>query len=184
MITANQLAQKSFYKLQEVLDLTDVKPYVLRFWESEFEQINPVSSSHGQKLYSPKDLMIINRVKYLLIDKKLSLETAKHVMDLELEGKSAEHVLTKKEDKAQFTPEKIEAVEVAEEVMEESIEDQFCTSSLMEETIQGFEAAEVEQNSSQIFYKGNQEALYQSLMSIEQGLNAIRDQIRETRSNL
>ena len=43
-----ELPQKEFFKLSEVCQFTDTQPYVLRFWESEFPQLNPERSSGGQ----------------------------------------------------------------------------------------------------------------------------------------
>lgn len=68
--------------MNEVCGLTGVKPYVLRFWESEFEEINPILSSAGQKLYEHKDIEAIVVVKNLLFDEKMTIEKAKAEMTL------------------------------------------------------------------------------------------------------
>jgi DNA-binding transcriptional MerR regulator len=47
---------KNLFRFQEVTNLTGIKPYVLRFWETEFEQINPSLSHEGEKLYERDDL--------------------------------------------------------------------------------------------------------------------------------
>jgi|GEM_PF-733681 len=72
--------QKSFFKLDEVCTITAVKPYVLRYWENEFDEIAPVTSSSGQKLYSQKDIETILEVKVLMFEKKLTIERAKMEM--------------------------------------------------------------------------------------------------------
>jgi DNA-binding transcriptional MerR regulator len=66
------------FQFNEVADQTGVKPYVLRFWESEFEQINPYTSEAGDKIYSKKDLEVIHSIKFLLFEKKLSIQEAKN----------------------------------------------------------------------------------------------------------
>jgi DNA-binding transcriptional MerR regulator len=68
---------KSFFKLDEICTITAVKPYVLRYWENEFQEIAPVSSSSGQKLYSQKDIETILQVKKLMFEQKLTIERAK-----------------------------------------------------------------------------------------------------------
>lgn len=71
------IPNKSTFTFNEVCSLTSVKPYVLRFWESEFSQIDPVNSDGGNKLYDLTDLMAVFKVKKLLFDEKLSIPKAK-----------------------------------------------------------------------------------------------------------
>ena len=75
---------KSGYKFNEVTSLTGVKPYVLRFWESEFDHISPALNDHGQKIYSPKDISAIEKVKRLLFDDKLTIAQAKGYLDRDI----------------------------------------------------------------------------------------------------
>jgi DNA-binding transcriptional MerR regulator len=82
MSTTIEIPNKSLFKMNEVCGLTGVKPYVLRFWESEFEEINPILSSAGQKLYEHKDIEAIVVVKNLLFDEKMTIEKAKAEMTL------------------------------------------------------------------------------------------------------
>lgn len=63
--------------MDEVCGFTGVKPYVLRFWESEFPEISPITSASGQKLYGHKDIEAVALIKKLLFDEKLSIEKAK-----------------------------------------------------------------------------------------------------------
>lgn len=72
-----QLPQKSHFKMDEVCGLTGVKPYVLRFWESEFPEIKPSLSSSGQKLFSYRDVEVIYHIKQLLFEQKCNIEQAK-----------------------------------------------------------------------------------------------------------
>jgi DNA-binding transcriptional MerR regulator len=71
------IPSKSNFKFQELTPITGVKPYVLRFWEAEFEEINPVTSDSGQKLYARKDVELILKIKKLLFEDKLSIPEAK-----------------------------------------------------------------------------------------------------------
>lgn len=77
-----QLPNKSHFKADEVCGFTGVKPYVLRFWETEFEEINPIVSSSGQKLYEQRDVEAILAIKKLLFDDKMTVEEARREMSL------------------------------------------------------------------------------------------------------
>jgi DNA-binding transcriptional MerR regulator len=71
---------KSNFKFQELTPITGVKPYVIRFWETEFEDISPVTSDSGQRLYARKDVEAIFKIKKLqfflqyILNKKSILE--------------------------------------------------------------------------------------------------------------
>ena len=71
------IPNKSLFKMNEVCSITGVKPYVLRFWESEFAEINPTVSQSGQKLFSHGDIETIVLIKKLLFEDKMSIEEAK-----------------------------------------------------------------------------------------------------------
>ena len=51
--------------------------YVLRYWESEFKLLRPKKNPAGQRLYRPRDLELVQRIKALLYDERLTLEGAK-----------------------------------------------------------------------------------------------------------
>ncbi|PIK15292.1 MerR family transcriptional regulator [Halobacteriovorax sp. JY17] len=92
-----EIPNKSHFKLNEVCSLTGVKPYVLRFWESEFDHISPVLSSSGQKLFEHKDIEAIAFIKKLLFEDKMSIEQARAELDLKLISTETE-VLIETED--------------------------------------------------------------------------------------
>lgn len=75
-----EIPDKSVFKVNEVCGITGVKPYVLRFWESEFEEISPITSSSGQKLYEHKDIEAISSIKKLLFEDKMSVEQARFAL--------------------------------------------------------------------------------------------------------
>lgn len=77
MMETLEIPNKSMFKLNEVCGLTGVKPYVLRFWESEFTEIDPIVSSSGQKMYEAKDIQAIATLKNLLFEEKMNIEQAK-----------------------------------------------------------------------------------------------------------
>jgi DNA-binding transcriptional MerR regulator len=71
------IPNKSSFKFEEITPITGVKPYVLRYWETEFPEISPVTSDSGQKIYSRKDLEIILKIKKLLFEDKITIPAAK-----------------------------------------------------------------------------------------------------------
>src|SRR5665647_2543677 len=71
------IPNKSNFKFQELTPITGVKPYVLRFWETEFDDIAPLTSDKGEKLYARKDVEAILKIKKLLFDEKLTIPEAK-----------------------------------------------------------------------------------------------------------
>ncbi len=71
------IPNKSSFKFQELTPITGVKPYVIRFWETEFPEIEPISSEGGQKIYSRSDVENILKIKKLLFEDKLSIQEAK-----------------------------------------------------------------------------------------------------------
>jgi DNA-binding transcriptional MerR regulator len=76
--------RKGLYKLSEVCRATDTQPYVLRFWESEFPQLNPGKSASGQRLYRKRDIEVVRRIKALLYEEEYTLEGARKQLADEL----------------------------------------------------------------------------------------------------
>lgn len=68
------------YTQEQICEMTGLRPYLLRFWESEFEEIEPQIREDGQKIYSDADLITIQRVKVLLLEEKLTIERARHLL--------------------------------------------------------------------------------------------------------
>jgi DNA-binding transcriptional MerR regulator len=72
-----QIPDKLYFKIGEVASITKVKPYVLRYWESEFKIITPKKSLTRQRVYSKRDIEVILEIKRLLYKEKYTLEGAK-----------------------------------------------------------------------------------------------------------
>jgi len=75
--TTIEVAEKLYYRIGEVESITTVPAYVLRYWESEFKLLRPKKNSAGQRLYRPRDLELVQRIKTLLYEERLTLEGAK-----------------------------------------------------------------------------------------------------------
>ncbi|MDH4467241.1 MAG: MerR family transcriptional regulator [Bacteriovoracaceae bacterium] len=78
-----QIPAKSFFKINEVLELLDIRPYVLRFWETEFDKISPTKSQSGQLIYSFLDVACLLMIKTFLLEEKLPVENARLKLDQE-----------------------------------------------------------------------------------------------------
>jgi DNA-binding transcriptional MerR regulator len=72
-----EIAEKLYYRIGEVEQIASVPAYVLRYWESEFKLLRPRKNPAGQRLYRPRDLELVQRIKALLYDERLTLEGAK-----------------------------------------------------------------------------------------------------------
>ena len=72
-----EVPRKRFYRLSEVCRYADTQPYVLRFWEREFPQLQPGTTSGGQRVYRRSDIALVQRIKELLHDEACSLEVAR-----------------------------------------------------------------------------------------------------------
>ncbi|UCB46524.1 MAG: MerR family transcriptional regulator [Spirochaetota bacterium] len=71
---------ESFYSIGEVSLMTETKPYVLRYWEKEFPFLQPMKNKAGHRVYSKKDIFIIENIKELLHEKGYSIAGAKKVL--------------------------------------------------------------------------------------------------------
>ena len=65
-----------YFKIGEVSDITGVEPYVLRYWETEFDVLNPEKSKAKQRVYEKKDIENILLIKKLLWKDRFSIEGA------------------------------------------------------------------------------------------------------------
>ena len=72
-----ETAEKLYYRIGEVEAITRVPAYVLRYWESEFKLLRPKKNPAGQRVYRKRDLELVQRIRTLLYDERLTLEGAK-----------------------------------------------------------------------------------------------------------
>ena len=79
---ANKEVKKLYYSIGEVSEITGLKQYVLRYWESEFSQLKPSKNSAGNRNYRKADIDLINEIKELLYDRRFTIKGAKqHLKD-------------------------------------------------------------------------------------------------------
>ena len=75
-----EIPDKLYFKIGEVSEIAGVQPSVLRFWETEFKQINPKRTPSGQRLYRRNNIDTILKIKELLYDKKFTIQGAKRYL--------------------------------------------------------------------------------------------------------
>jgi len=68
--------QKLYFSIGEVSKITQLPPYVLRFWEKKFPSLRPQKSRGGHRRYQKKDIELILKLKDLLYNKKFTIEGA------------------------------------------------------------------------------------------------------------
>lgn len=68
---------KKYYKIREVSEIIGVPLSTLRFWEQEFDQLRPSRNEKGTRFYTPADIELIARIKFLVHDRGLRVEAAK-----------------------------------------------------------------------------------------------------------
>lgn len=71
------VADKRYYRIGEVSEIAGVKPYVLRYWESEFRWMAPQKSRSKQRLYRRRDIDTILLIKKLLYEQRYTIEGAR-----------------------------------------------------------------------------------------------------------
>jgi len=76
MGSAPKQIKKLYYSIGEVSKLTELKPYVLRYWETEFKQLAPPKNRAGNRTYRQKDIDIILQIKDLLYNRKFTIKGA------------------------------------------------------------------------------------------------------------
>ncbi|HMU90477.1 MAG: MerR family transcriptional regulator [Pseudomonadales bacterium] len=78
---------KKYFTIGEVSELCDVKPHVLRYWEQEFPQLNPVKRRGNRRYYQRQEVLLIRQIRSLLYDQGYTIGGARQ----RLSGDEAKH---------------------------------------------------------------------------------------------
>ncbi|MGB3541914.1 MerR family transcriptional regulator [Rubrivirga sp.] len=81
--------RKLYYSIREVGEMTELKPHVLRYWETEFDALSPKKNRAGNRAYTEHDLEVVRRLKALLRDQKYTIEGARLALEREDRGDGA-----------------------------------------------------------------------------------------------
>lgn len=79
-VSPSEIPDKLYFRIGEVARLAGIKPYVLRFWETEFPSLGPRKSGTGHRLYRRKDVEQVLEIKQLLYEKRYTIEGARKFM--------------------------------------------------------------------------------------------------------
>ena len=72
--------KKLYYSISEVSEITSLKQYVLRYWETEFSQLKPGKNRAGNRIYRSHDVDTIMEIKSLLYDRKFTIKGAQQYL--------------------------------------------------------------------------------------------------------
>ncbi|MGA7413660.1 MAG: MerR family transcriptional regulator [Bryobacteraceae bacterium] len=84
-----EIPNKLYFRIGEVAKLAGIKPYVLRFWETEFPALGPKKSGTGHRLYRRKDVELVLEIKRLLYEKRYTIEGARKTLTVKAKKDSA-----------------------------------------------------------------------------------------------
>lgn len=79
-MTATDPVQE-FFSIGEACGLTELKPHVLRYWESQFRFLSPAKNRSGNRVYQRREIELILLVKHLLYVEKYTIEGARQKID-------------------------------------------------------------------------------------------------------
>jgi DNA-binding transcriptional MerR regulator len=72
-----EIDDERLYRIGEVSRLSDLKPFVLRYWETEFPMLEPVKSPSGHRMYRQQDVDMVFKIKRLLYDEGFTIAGAR-----------------------------------------------------------------------------------------------------------
>lgn len=75
-----QIPDKLAFKIGEAAEILGIRPYVLRYWESEFDELRPKKSNHNQRMYTRNDVKVAMMIKKLLYQDRFSIEGARKAL--------------------------------------------------------------------------------------------------------
>ena len=77
------LPPQTYFSIREVAQLTQVKPYVIRYWETQFSALRPARRESGQRKFTQKEVDIILKIKNLLYEKRFTIAGARQFLKRE-----------------------------------------------------------------------------------------------------
>ena len=80
---------KLYYSIGEVSQITNLKQYVLRYWETEFSVLKPSKNTAGNRIYKENDIQLIKYIQDLLYTKKFTIKGAKQHLKEEYENNNS-----------------------------------------------------------------------------------------------
>ena len=91
------IPNKLYFRIGEVAKLAGIKPYVLRFWETEFPGLGPKKSGTGHRLYRRKDVELVLEIKRLLYEKRFTIEGARKFLGSQPKSNGGKNAIPRKQ---------------------------------------------------------------------------------------
>ncbi len=77
-ITLPPIPAKRYFTIGEVSELCGVKPHVLRYWEQEFSQLNPIKRRGNRRYYQHHEVLLVRRIRELLYEQGFTISGARN----------------------------------------------------------------------------------------------------------
>jgi len=77
----DRIARREYYSIGEVCEMAGLKPHVLRYWETQFKELNPTKNRAGNRVYRAKEIKLIELVKHLLYEDKYTIDGARRKLE-------------------------------------------------------------------------------------------------------
>ncbi len=74
------IPEKLYFTIGEVAELCQLKPHVLRYWEQEFDQLNPAKRRGNRRYYQRSEVLLVRRIRDLLYEKGYTIEGARQAL--------------------------------------------------------------------------------------------------------
>ena len=100
------IPDKIYFRIGEVSELAATKPYVLRYWETEFPSLKPIKSATGHRLYRRPDVEMVFKIKRLLYDEGFTIEGARRY----LAAPSGDVIDTKRSSQSKLSDSQLNAI--------------------------------------------------------------------------
>ncbi len=81
--TVIEAPEKPYRSISEVSELLDIKPHVLRYWETQFASLRPRKNRAGNRMYRPEEIKLLYTIKELLYGRRYTIEGAKRSLQAE-----------------------------------------------------------------------------------------------------
>ena len=95
--------KKLYYSISEVSRITGLEQHVLRYWESQFSELNPAKNRAGNRIYTNKDISLIFEIKRLVREEGFTIEGAKKVLSSRSNGSPIQAIEPDGEKESQQT---------------------------------------------------------------------------------
>ena len=93
------LPDKRYYSIGEIAKAFNVNTSLLRFWEKEFKEIQPKKKQSGARKYTPQDVIIIEKIYYLVKEKGLTIEGTKKQLKIKNPSDNNNQIIIQKLEK-------------------------------------------------------------------------------------